>query len=40
MLAANGLRLWEVLSMSPFNAKERRRIIKELLALVKEDKGA
>ena len=36
-LATNGLRFWEVLSMSPFNAKERRKIIKELLAFAKEN---
>jgi len=34
--ATNGLRLLEVLSMSPFNVKERRKIIKELLVLTKE----
>jgi len=35
-LATYGLRFFEVLSVSYFNAKERRRIIKELLALAKE----
>lgn len=34
VLATSGLRLLEVLSMSPFNTKERRKIIKELLILV------
>ncbi|OPY67055.1 MAG: HTH-type transcriptional regulator SrpR [Syntrophorhabdus sp. PtaU1.Bin002] len=35
-LATYGLRFFEVLSVSYFNAKERHRIIKELLALAKE----
>jgi len=35
-LATYGLRFFEVLSVSYFNAKERRRIIKELLDLAKE----
>ncbi|MDD5167914.1 MAG: TetR/AcrR family transcriptional regulator [Syntrophales bacterium] len=39
-LAANGLRLWEVLSMSPFNTGERGKIVEELLALAEESKGA
>lgn len=38
MLATSGLRFWEVLSMSPFNENDRRKIIKELLALAKENK--
>ena len=37
MLAANGLRLLEVLSMSPFNAKDRRKIVAELLGLAEEN---
>ena len=37
MLATNGLRFFEVLSMSPFNAKERRKIVEKLLALAKEN---
>jgi AcrR family transcriptional regulator len=36
MLATHGLRLMELLSLSPFKAEERRRIIKELLTLSKE----
>jgi AcrR family transcriptional regulator len=39
LLATVGLRFWEVMSMSPFNAKERRKIIAELLALAEENKG-
>ena len=39
LLAANGLRFFEVLSMSSFSAKERGKIIDELLALAKENKG-
>jgi len=38
MLATNGLRLWEVLSLSPFNAEERHKIVQELLALAEENK--
>jgi AcrR family transcriptional regulator len=40
MLAANGLRFLDVLSMSPFDAVERRKIIGELLAFAKEDTEA
>ncbi|MGV8056682.1 MAG: TetR/AcrR family transcriptional regulator [Smithellaceae bacterium] len=40
MLATNGLRLLEVLSICPFNAEERRRIIRELLSFAKENNGS
>ena len=38
-LAVDGLKLVELLGMSPFNRKERGRIIKEIIALAKEDGG-
>lgn len=36
LLATHGLRLMEVLSLSPFNARERRKIAGELMVLVRE----
>ncbi len=39
-LATDGLRLLEVLSMSPFDKEERNRIVGELMALAKENKRA
>ena len=39
-LATQGLRLIEVLSLSPFNDEERRSIVEELLSLTKESKEA
>ena len=36
-LATDGLRLLEVLSMSPFDKEERSRIVGELIALAKEN---
>jgi hypothetical protein len=39
-LATDGLRLLELLSISPFNKEERRRIIEEMISLAKEDKRA
>jgi len=37
ILATSGLRFFEVLSTSPFTAEERRRIVRELLSLAKEN---
>ena len=37
MLATHGLRLMEVLSLSPFHDEERHKIVAELLALAKEE---
>ena len=37
-LATDGLRLLELLSMSPFDKEERRRIIEEMISLAKESK--
>jgi AcrR family transcriptional regulator len=39
-LATDGLRLLELLSVSPFNKEERRRIVKEMISLAKEDERA
>lgn len=39
-LATDGLRLLEVLSMSPFGKEERGRIVGELMALAKDNKKA
>ncbi len=40
MLAANGLKFLELLSLSPFSRRERNRIIKKIIALSKEEIGA
>ena len=39
-LATDGLRLLELLSLSPFNKEERSRILEEILFLAKESKRA
>ncbi len=38
MLAVNGLRLRELLSLSPFTAEERRDVIEEIITLAKDEK--
>jgi AcrR family transcriptional regulator len=37
-LATDGLRLAELLSISPFNKEERRRVVEEILALSEEER--
>jgi AcrR family transcriptional regulator len=39
-LATDGLRLLELLSISPFNEEERSRIVKEMISLAKRNKRA
>ncbi len=39
-IATDGLRLLELLSVSPFDKDERRRIVGELISLAKEEKKA
>jgi hypothetical protein len=39
-LATDGLRLLELLSVSPFNKKERSSIVEEMISLAKEHKRA
>ena len=39
-LATDGLRLLELLSVSPFSEEERSRIIEEMISLAKENKKA
>ena len=39
-LATDGLRLLELLSVSPFDEEERSRIVGEMISLAKEDKKA
>jgi hypothetical protein len=39
-LATDGLRLLELLSISPFSEKERSRIVEEMISLAKEHKRA
>ena len=39
-LATDGLRLLELLSISPFNEEERKRIIDEMISLAKENTHA
>jgi AcrR family transcriptional regulator len=38
MLAVDGMRLMELLSMTPFTAKERNDVIEEIIALAKDEK--
>lgn len=38
MLAADGLRMLELLSIAPFDKEERRRIVEEMIFLAKEKK--
>ena len=37
MLAVDGLRLMELLSLTPFSAGERKQIIEEMIALARDE---